>query len=215
MTYPHSTSAPLAEGALRETDVGGLGAALRGAARISRWLAWLGGALLLLCAILVSLDVVFRAVLKVTVFESFELSTYAFAIATALGMSYALASRAHIRIEVVYQTFPVHWRGWLDVFAYAALTLSAGVLLFWCGAMVLGNYDSGARSNSSLSVPLAVPQAVWLLGLAWFAALALLYALYGLRNCLRGRADLAHRRLGVAALEEEIDANVSRGESQP
>jgi TRAP-type C4-dicarboxylate transport system permease small subunit len=195
-------------------DAGGglLDSALHGAARVSRWLAWIGGAMLLLCAVLVSLDVVFRAALKVTYFESFELSTYAFAIATAMGMSYALVSRAHVRIEVLYLMLPARGRGWFDVMAYAVLALCAGVLLYWCGHTVIGNYQSGARSNSSLAVPLAIPQGIWLVGLAWFALLATLYALYGLVACLRGQALLAHRRLGVASLEEEIDANIARGQ---
>lgn len=188
-----------------------LASTLQGAAHVSRWLAWIGGAMLLLCAILVSLDVVFRATLKVTYFESFELSTYAFAIATAMGMSYALVSRAHIRIEVLYMMLAPRWRGWFDVVSYAVLALCAGVLLYWCGHVVLGNYESGARSNSSLSVLLAIPQGIWLVGLAWFALLAVLYALYGLVKCLRGQAEEAHRRLGVASLEEEIEASGTRG----
>ena len=188
-----------------------LESALKGAAQVSRWLAWIGGAMLLLCAILVSLDVVFRAALKVTYFESFELSTYAFAIATAMGMSYALVSRAHIRIEVLYMMLSPRWRGWFDVVAYAVLALCAGVLLYWCAQLVLGNYDSGARSNSSLAVRLAIPQGIWLVGLAWFALLAALYALQGLVQCLRGQPEESHRRLGVASLEEEIEASGTRG----
>ena len=188
-----------------------LGTALQGAARVSRWLAWIGGAMLLLCAVLVSLDVVFRAAFKVTYFESFELSTYAFAIATAMGMSYALVSRAHIRIEVLYMMLRSSRRGWFDVVAYAALALCALALLYWCGQLVLSNYESGARSNSSLAVRLAIPQAIWLVGLAWFALLAVLYTVYGLVLCLRGRPDEAHRRMGVASLEEEILASGSRG----
>lgn len=192
-----------------------LGAALQGTARASRWLAWIGGALLLLCAILVTLDVIFRALLKATFFESFELSTYAFAIATSLGMSYALASRAHIRIEAAYVLMSTRLRGWLDVVAYAVLAVSAAVLLYWCAMTVLGNYESGARSNSSLAVPLAIPQGVWLLGLAWFALLAFFYALYGAWLCLRGRPQDAHQRLGVSSLEEEIRASGAREESRP
>lgn len=202
-------------GAVVQASRDPLGAALHGAGRVSRWLAWVGGALLLLCAILVSLDVVFRALLKATFFESFELSTYAFAIATSLGMSYALASRAHIRIEAAYILMPVRWRGWLDVVAYAVLAACAAVLLYWCGMAVLGNLQSGARSNSSLAVPLVVPQAVWLLGLAWFALLALLHALYGAWLCLRGQPEAAHQRLGVSSLEDEIRASGAREEVQP
>lgn len=170
--------------------------------------------MLLLSATLISLDVLFRALFKVTVFESFELSGYAFAIATAMGMSYALASRAHIRIEVAYQNTSVRTRGWLDAFSYTVMSATALVLLYWSAEMVLSNYQSGARSNSSLAMPLAAPQSLWMLGLAWFALLSCLYAFYGLRKCLSGRPDLAHQRLGMATLEEEIDANMGRGETQ-
>jgi TRAP-type C4-dicarboxylate transport system permease small subunit len=170
--------------------------------------------MILLSSILISLDVVFRAMFKATYFESFELSGYAFAIATAMGMSYALVSRAHIRIEVAYMLLPPRLRGWLDAVAYTVLAVCAGVLLYWCSQIVISNYDSGARSNSSLALPLALPQGIWLVGLAWFALLAVLYAAYGLVKCIKGESQAAHARLGVAPLEEEIVANIAR-EQQP
>ena len=141
------------------------------------------------------------------VFESFELSTYAFAISTAFGMSWALASRAHIRIEVVYNALPLKVRAVLDVFAYAALAVVACTLLYWCTTTVMSNAASGARSNSSLAMPLVVPQSLWLAGLAWFALLAVLYTLSGLWLMLRQGAAPATALLGVASLQEEIDAN--------
>ncbi len=184
-------------------------ALLEAGARVSRWLAWLGGAMLLLSAALVSLDVIFRSLWKVSYFESFELSTYAFAIATALGLSYALVSKAHIRIEVLYVLLPLRARAWLDVVAYGGLAVVAGALLYYCGLTVWGNLQSGARSNSSLSLPLAIPQGLWLLGLAWFALLSLGYAVFGLWQVLRGRHELVQQRLGVAALQDEIKASVA------
>jgi len=184
-------------------------ALLDAGARVSRWLAWVGGAMLLSSAALISLDVIFRALWKVSYFESFELSTYAFAIATAMGMSYALVSKAHIRIELLYVLLPLRARAWFDVLAYGGLAVVAGVTLYFCGLTVWGNLQIGARSNSSLSLPLAIPQGLWLLGLAWFALLAAGYALFGLWQALRGRHDLVQQRLGVAALQEEIKASVA------
>ncbi len=179
--------------------------------QVSRWLAWIGGAALLLSAILISLDVIFRAAWKVTFFESFELSGYAFAIATATGMSYALVSKAHIRIELLYVKLPEKWRAWMDVWSYGAMAVVSGVLLYWCSQTVLGNFQSGARSNSSLAIPLAWPQAFWLVGIAWLALVAAIYALFGLVKCLGGKHGEAHRRLGMASLEEEIETEMSKG----
>lgn len=176
----------------------------------SRWLAWLGGAGLLLSAGLISLDVVFRALWSVTYFESFEISTYAFAVAVAMGMSYAMVTRAHIRIEVLYSALPEKWRPWLDVWAYIGLSVVSVTLLYWCAQTVIGNWQTGARSNSSLALPLVWPQALWLLGLAWLAVLSTLYAMYGLGRCLTGRPQDAHAKLGVASLEEEIEAGTGK-----
>lgn len=183
---------------------------LKWCAECSRWLAWIGGTALLLSAGLISLDVIFRATLKVNYFESFELSTYAFAIATAMGMSYALVSKAHIRIELLYVKLPIRWRAWLDVWSYAGMALVSGVLLYWCGLTVWGNFESGARSNSSLAIPLAIPQGIWLIGIAWLALVAVVYALFGLVRTLTGRAEETHQVLGMASLEEEIEAGMGK-----
>lgn len=165
---------------------------------------------MLLSAGLISLDVIFRAAWKVTYFESFELSTYAFAIATAMGMSYAMVTRAHIRIEVLYSALPPKWRPWLDVWAYVGLSVISLALLYWCAQTVMGNWQNGARSNSSLAMPLIWPQGLWLLGLAWLALLSTLYAVFGLARCLTGHPDDAHRLLGLASLEEEIKAGTGK-----
>lgn len=187
-----------------------MNALLHRCSRVSRWLAWFGGAALLLSACLISLDVVFRAIWKITYFESFELSGYAFAIATALGMSYAMVTKAHIRIELVYSFVPEKWRSWLDVWSYAGLSVVSLALLYWCASTVLANLQSGARSNSSLAVPLAVPQGIWLLGLAWLALLSTLFACYGLARCLMGRSSEVHHVLGMASLQEEIEAGTGQ-----
>lgn len=178
--------------------------------RLSRWLAWIGGAALLLSAVCISLDVVFRALWKVTYFESFELSGYAFAIATAMGMSWALISRAHIRIEVLYTRLSLKTRAWLDVWAYAGLAAVTVVLVYWCVQTVWGNYDSGARSNTSLALPLYWPQLLWLIGLVWVACVTVIYTLHGLRSCLAGRHAEGNRVLGISTVEDEIAAETRK-----
>ena len=86
-----------------------------GSSRVSRWFAWGGGALILGSATLITLDVIFRNLVKSTYFESFELSGYAFAISTSFGLAYAFFSKAHIRIEVLYNFLPKKARAWFDV----------------------------------------------------------------------------------------------------
>jgi TRAP-type C4-dicarboxylate transport system permease small subunit len=176
--------------------------------QISRWFCWAGGALFLASAVLISLDVVFRALFRSTLFESFELSSYAFAIATSLGLAYTLATKGHIRIEVIYNLLGLRFRALLDVLALGSLSVVAAVLVYWCLQTVLQNAAMSARSNSSLAMPLVAPQSVWLLGMVWFAIVCFVLAATGLVWLLRRRFVEVHQVLGVGSLQEEISANV-------
>jgi hypothetical protein len=91
--------------------------------------------------------------------------------------------------------------------SYAVLSLAAGVLLYWCAVTVFANAQAGARSNSALSVPLAIPQGLWLAGLAWFALVAIICTVAGLWTLLRKGPQAATSLLGVASLQEEIEAS--------
>jgi TRAP-type C4-dicarboxylate transport system permease small subunit len=179
-----------------------------GSVRISRWFAWGGGALILASAALITLDVVFRNLTKSTFFESFELSGYAFAISTSFGLAFAFFSKAHIRIEVLYNLLPRKARAWLDVASVLVLAVIALVLAYWCAQAMLQNVSSGARSNSTLGLRIAIPQAIWLAGLAWFAFVVTTTGLVALARAASGRTDKVTAELGVSTLDEEISASV-------
>jgi TRAP-type C4-dicarboxylate transport system permease small subunit len=177
------------------------------AARGSQWLAWIGGGLMLVSAVLISLDVITRNLFASTFFESFELSTYALAATVSFGFAFALTSKAHIRIEVVYILLPLPIRRALDLLAILAL-LAVTLALAWFGAQTAAeSWSLGARSNSALSVPLAIPQGVWVAGLVWFCLATGLLALRAVLNLARGRGDLVEQEVGVASLAEEIEAS--------
>ncbi len=179
-----------------------------GLTRISQWLAWVGGALILGAAVLISLDVVVRALFRSTLFESFELSSYAFAIATSLGMAYTLVTKGHIRIEVIYNTLTLPIRAVLDVVVLLSLSAVTATWSYWCLQTVLQNAAMDAHSNSSLAMPLAVPQSLWWIGIAWFAVASWALTICGVVWLLQRRTEHLHRSLGVGSLQEEISANV-------
>jgi TRAP-type C4-dicarboxylate transport system permease small subunit len=176
-------------------------------ARGSQWLAWIGGGLMLLSAVLISLDVITRNLFASTFFESFELSTYALAATVSFGFAYALTSKAHIRIEVLYVLMPAPARRALDLLAILALFAMTVALAWFGGQTAMVSWSMGARSNSALSLPLAVPQGIWAVGLIWFCLAAGLLLLRALANAARGRGDLIEEEVGVASLAEEIEAS--------
>lgn len=175
---------------------------------VSRFLAWVAGALILASAVLVSVDVITRSIMRVTFLESFELSSYAFAAAVTLGLAYTLTSRTHIRIEVVYSLFRRPTRIALDLVAIFLLAFVAIALAWFAGQTVLFTFEMGARSNTSLGIPMVIPQGVWLAGLIWFALTAVWLAVRSVFHLLARRHNEVSREIGVLALHEEIEEEI-------
>lgn len=139
---------------------------------VSRWAAWCGGGLILLSAFLVTLDVVIRELANRALLSSFELSSYGFAIAVALGLSYSVVTGAHIRIDLIDRVRPVAVRAAGYLLASLSMLLFAAALVYYGFATLSDSIAYGVRSNSTLALPLAAPQAVWFLGLTAFVAVA-------------------------------------------
>lgn len=148
---------------------------------VSRYFAYGGGAILLVCAILVSLDVVFRKLFNVIPFYSFELTEYGFAMAIAFGYGYGLLDKAHIRVDPLYNKFRLPVRTVLDLIALVALTGCVLGLAYYAGIVAQRSFKLGAVSNTTLAMPLAIPQTIWALGLSWFALVCVVVLL----KCLK------------------------------
>ena len=164
--------------------------------------------MILVCAFLVSLDVVFRNLFKLTIFESYELTGYGIALATAFGLSWALVTKAHIRIEVLYNMLGVRPRAYLDICALAVLSVVAAVLVYYGALVVLDNWELDARSNSTLHMPLAIPQGLWLLGLTWFAVCTAVLLVVAVNAVVSGRHREVQEMFGIATVSEEVEASM-------
>ena len=82
---------------------------------ISQVAVWLGGFALLLSAIMVTLDVIFRKLFGLTLSGSDEITGYVFAAATTWAYSFCLLNRSNIRIDALYNTLSIKPRAVLDV----------------------------------------------------------------------------------------------------
>lgn len=173
-------------------------------AAVSRFFAWIAGALILFSALLVSTDVVLRGLFNLSALNSFELSTYAFAASVTLGHAYALIARSQIRIEVVYVLFSRKIRNYLDIISIILLAGSAVMLVYFAFRTLQFSYKIGAHSNSALAVPLVVPQGIWFFGLALFALTACWLTVQALFHLATGRSDRISRNIGVKSPQEEI-----------
>jgi TRAP-type C4-dicarboxylate transport system permease small subunit len=186
-------------------------ARLHGIARvIARVGAIAGGALLMLAALAICLDITLRYAFAITLGGADELSGYALALASAWGFSAALLTRSHIRIDTVYVRVRARVRATLDLLSLACFGLFIA-LVAWHGWGVLHqSYVSGSRSMNELQTPLVIPQALWVAGLIFFVAVALLLLARALplyfAGDLRAMFELIGSKSAVAEAEEEIRA---------
>lgn len=171
---------------------------------VSRAGAWFGGALVLLAAIIVAVDVVLRAALSVTIGGSDELSGYALAISSAFAFALALLDRAHVRIDTLYAVLPVRAAAVFDLIASAAMAALA-VFLFLQGWRVFAqSWALGARALTQLNTPLSYPQALWVVGFAWFALVSILLTVRAAALLVTGDAAGVMHLVGTRSAAEEL-----------
>jgi len=173
---------------------------------VARWLARLAGGLILIIALIVTGDVLARNLIGRTYFHSFEVSMYLFAAALGFGLAHTLASGGNIRIDVVYGLFPRPLRRALDFLAMASLAALGLFLAWFAWKMALNSLSRGVASNTVLAVPLAVPQAVWALGMTVFGLVGVALALRHAALLVTGRGEAADRLAGIAAEAAEAVA---------
>jgi len=182
--------------------------ALTGVRRFARWGLWFGGALILLAAILIGIDVLMRKFLDRSVGGADELAGYSLAIGTAWGLGATLLDRAHIRIDSLYVLFPQKLRLALDI---AALILLVGffALVAWHGIGVVSqSWISGSRSQSALETPTVIPQAIWIIGLLSFVAIGAILLVTALRLAVAGDGRTMSRLISTRSAEEEVEDEI-------
>jgi TRAP-type C4-dicarboxylate transport system permease small subunit len=172
---------------------------------VSQRLVWLSGALLILSAFIVTIDVFARKIFGVSMAGSDELSGYAFGIATMLSLSFALIHRSNIRVDALYQFFPKPLRAILDVVGLALLVSFIGYMA-WRGYFLLADsiaYQS--RSITPLRTPLVIPQGAWFVGMAFCVVTGVSLLIASLIAVLRGDWNYVQRLLGVKSVDEQIE----------
>lgn len=186
---------------------------LRLAEILCRWGAWFSGALLVLAAVVIGIEVLLRRFLDFSIGGADELSGFALAIGAAWSMAYALLHRAHVRIDSVYVLLPWRLRAALDL-AGLALFLGFMGLIAWRGWGVFEqSWAVGARTMSRLATPLALPQFVWVAGLLLFLAVGLLLLFAASFALAQGDIRTAQRLIGSRSVSEELEEEL--GEAAP
>lgn len=181
---------------------------LTGTRKLSLWLTWAGGALIVFSAFLVTFEVILRKLFNVSLGGADEISGYAFGVATAFALSYALFERAHIRVDALMNVLPRALHPYLNLLGLALLIGFAMVVVTMVWGMVGDTLEHGSRSITPMRVPLAIPQIPWLIGWILFVASGLLIALVAVKRLLAGDQVGVQDLIGVKSIDEQIEDEV-------
>lgn len=178
--------------------------------RISGYAVWIGGAALMISAVIVTVDVLFRKFVGWTMSGSDEVTSYVFAASTTWAYSYCLLHRANIRIDVVYNLVPRFVRNLLDLLGVFLLFFYMAVLTDRAIVTLQDSLDYGSVSNTTLTTPLWIPQLAWVSGLVMFMITLVFVGAYAITAMIKGDSATVTAVVGILSIEEEI-AEETRG----
>ena len=177
--------------------------------RISRWGLWFGGALVLLAALLIGVDVILRRFFAASIGGADELAGYALAIGTAWGLAATLLERAHIRIDSLYVLFPRLYRILLDFFGLGLFILFFAMVAWHGSGVVMQSWTSSSRSQSALQIPTVIPQSIWMIGLLLFVLVGVALLIDALVKLKNGDRSGIGRTIGIRSAEEDVEEEIA------
>ena len=145
--------------------------------RVMRLLALGAGYILLIQAVVTTVEIIARKLFNHSFQGVDELGGYALAIAGAIGFGYGAITCSHTRIDLVLSKLPLTARTILHkIAAITLMVVACG--MFWYGLRSLRqSINYGAISTTPLQTPLWIPQGIWVIGLALFAIVTIITVL--------------------------------------
>ena len=172
--------------------------------RLSHVAVWIGGGALLLSAVMVTVDVLCRKFLGVTMSGSDEITGYVFAASTTWAYSYCLINRSNVRIDAAYNFMPLWLRAILDVLGLALLLFFMAYLTDKALDVFVTSWERDSVSITTLATPQWIPQLAWVAGLVMFCITAAFVLVYAVVALLRGDPATVQRVAGAMNVEDEI-----------
>ncbi|NYT22892.1 TRAP transporter small permease [Alcaligenaceae bacterium] len=169
---------------------------------------------LLALSVVITVNVVLRKVFSYSLQGVDEYGGYCLAICASVGFSQAMYDRAHIRIDVLTQTFPLKIRAFFDVLTQLILLAMAILLVLKAADVAQTSHQMRALAVSPLRTPLSVPQGLWAGALLWFCFTLGVHALRALLALLSRDWLTVIREFGSASLDEEIEEEMAQAQAR-
>ncbi|MBL6953962.1 MAG: TRAP transporter small permease subunit [Alphaproteobacteria bacterium] len=171
---------------------------------ISRWAVWVGGAALMAAAFMVTVDVLARKFIGVTMSGSDEYSGYVFSATTTWAYSYCLLHRSNVRIDAFYSLLPKPVAACLDVVGCILLFYYMSIMTYYAGISFGNSWQSNSVSITTLGTPQWIPQLFWFAGLLLFLITLIFVTLYAVVALLQHNWKLVAKIVGVPSMADVI-----------
>ena len=165
---------------------------------------WASGLMIVAVALLIGAEVFLRKFADISTGGTDELSGYALAISSSWAMGFALLRRAHVRVDALHTRLGTRTRAFLDFLGVLCLTTYGVVLTYYCARVLLDTIELRATSNTTLGIPLWIPQTMWLAGLVLFATVGTLLFLLIFVLLVHRNFDTVQRLVGSRTISDEI-----------
>ncbi|MEO0729512.1 MAG: TRAP transporter small permease [Pseudomonadota bacterium] len=173
--------------------------------RVSLFAVWVGGLALMLAAFMVTIDVLCRKFLNVTMSGADEITGYVFAGATTWAYAYCLLHRSNIRIDALYNQLPAVVRAVLDIVGIGLLLLYMAVLTRAAIEVFQTSFANNSVSVTTLLTPLWIPQLVWVSGLVFFVICLSFVTVYATISLFVGGPESVRKIAGTRSVAEEVE----------
>jgi len=176
---------------------------------VARGGAWAGGAILFAISGLIAAEVIGRRFFNFSFQGVDEVSGYALAVVSAWAFGFALLSRTHIRIDTIYMLVPRRLQAVLDLLSLAAVTLFFGMVVWFGWLLLQRSLLLNSRAMTPLQTPLAIPQSIWLVGMAVFVLVAAVLFLRTALALFQGNLDQAAALAGSRSAAQEVEEEIA------
>ncbi|MCE8019921.1 TRAP transporter small permease subunit [Halomonas sp. MCCC 1A11036] len=174
----------------------------------ARILGMLFGAMMLLLALLITVETVIRKVFSMSLGGVDELGGYAIAIAAPLAFCVAMVEQSHIRINLVHMRLPFRVQAVLNALAALTLGLLAAFLLYFTIQTVQDTRLYGSIAQTPRATPLIYPQTVWLIAMAAFTLAATVLTAQAMGLLAKGDWKALNRHFGPSSTQDELEAEL-------
>ncbi len=175
----------------------------------SRILGIIFGSVMLLLAILITLETLIRKFFSLSLGGVDELGGYAIAIAAPLAFCVAMVEQSHIRINLLHMRLPTATQAVLNALAALSMGLLAAFLLYFTVQTVLDTQMYRSIAQTPWATPLIYPQVIWLIAMSAFSVAAALLSVKALLLLVKRDWKTLNRQFGPSSATDELEAELA------